>query len=310
MKTENDPEVAHMSLQPLFDEEIVSQHLLLAHHPGQANYIWDVRTQAGEYVVRSPRSRRPADEDFWQGTLRLFEVRVTDLQHLPRLNAWLNINSGFVVPRVVRQQWMAGRPFAIVEKLTGTPPTTFDQLSDSALATLGRNISALHQHVQPVFGPLAAQWDLKAGQPLDQFWHRLKACVDYLLSRYYANDDNARRWAAVTERRLKTIPAVHDAAPILLDMDPTQFLANAGEITGLVDTELFVTGPREMELVGLEYLLDRDGLKSFYRGYTQIAPFPRLEPYRLVMRFWLRLVSFQGGRNWDQWMGWPWRFPS
>ena len=38
-------------------------------------------------------------------------------------------------------------------------------------------------------------------------------------------------------------------------MDPTQFLSDGTTITGLVDSEAYAVAPRELDFIGLEYVL-------------------------------------------------------
>lgn len=283
----------------------MSQHLLPPTHPGQANYIWAVRTETADYIVRSPRSSAPRDEDFWQGALRVFDANVSDLNRIRPLNSWLTCHDGFRVPRVLDVKPCGRHWFAIMEALPGSPPDRFGALSPTALTEVGRTLARLHQQRGARFGPPPVLWDCKAGQPLDQFWPRLHAAAQYILRRYYAGDEEALAWFQQIQSLWSSLPPPPFSAPILLDLDPSQFLTQDGEISGLVDTELYAVGPPELELVELELLLDPPSAVHMAAGYTEIAPLPDLNAARPIFRYWLRLTSFQGPVDWNDWMGRP-----
>ena len=88
-------------------------------------------------------------------------------------------------------------------------------------------------------------------------------------------------------------------------MDPTQFLAEGGRLTAIIDTEAYAAGPREWDLLALEYVLDRRGAATFARAYAAVAPLPRLAAVRLPYRFLARLLGIQGAVDVDAWMAWP-----
>lgn len=304
MQTIHDPHVTSLDLSPLFASPIRVQTLLAPHHPGQANYIWEIHTDEGAYIVRSPRLSSPPDEDFWQGALRLFEIHTLNPGQTARINHWLAAHSHWRVPNTLGQYHWSNRDWLVVEKIPGHPLKDFQELSRDSLVDLGRTVSHLHHYHQPKFGPARSLWDTKAGQPLDQFSARLKATMQHLVLRYYSDDAEAAPYVAQILGHGATWPPIGAACPIMLDWDPTQFVADRHRLTGLVDTELYVVGPPQLELCALEYLFDHASAQAFMDGYRQIGPFPDLTPYRLLFRVFLRLISFQGPVSWRQWMDW------
>ncbi|PSR20213.1 MAG: aminoglycoside phosphotransferase [Sulfobacillus acidophilus] len=305
MQTIHDAGVTSLDLSPLFAQPIRRQTLYAPYHPGQANYIWEIQTDDAAYIVRSPRLVLPPDEDFWQGALRVFESHTLSPMRTVSINQWLEVHSTWRIPRTYRVTHWASRDFLIVERLPGDPLQKFSQLSYDSLVQWGRTVALLHQCRRMVFGPPQALWDVRAGQPIDQFSTRLLATMRYLTSRYYSEDPIAQRWAARAVNAGFVMPTIPYACPMMLDWDPSQMLAINHQLTGLVDTELYVVGPPQLELCSLEYLLDRASARAFRRGYNQIAPFPDLHPYRLLFRLFLRLMSFRGPVPWNQWFDWP-----
>ena len=77
-------------------------------------------------------------------------------------------------------------------------------------------------------------------------------------------------------------------------MDPTQFLSDGTTITGLVDSEAYAVAPRELDFIGLEYVLTEKEAHAFKSGYETIMSIPHLEEYRQPYRYLYRLLSVQG----------------
>jgi hypothetical protein len=89
---------------------------------------------------------------------------------------------------------------------------------------------------------------------------------------------------------------------IMIDMDPTQFLSDGKAITGLVDTEAYVIAPRELDFIGLEYMLDYKAASHFKRGYRRVLELPDLSMVRKPYRYLYRLLSVQGDVNIKEWL--------
>ncbi len=309
MKTYRDPAFESLDLSPIVELPIVSQRLIPSHHPGQSNYIWEITTKNERLVVRSPRHRTPPDEDFSQGALRLFEATGKDLNRADAIHRDLHEHGAIPVPHVKAVKQYLGRPFLVVQWMPGTSLCSFNLLSDDQLQRLGKHTARLHQHRQSHFGRFGSIHQIRLGQPLDQFFVRLWSTIGFLLSRFYSSDPNAHRWVARIQTSVASTPALLATAPIMLDMDPSQFLVHNGTITALVDTEFYVWGPPELELTGLELLLDGSTAHAFRRGYEAIAALPPLESVRSIFRLVLRLLSFQGSVDWNTWMTLPAHWP-
>lgn len=92
---------------------------------------------------------------------------------------------------------------------------------------------------------------------------------------------------------------------VLVDIDPSQFLAVNGIITGLVDTEAYVIAPRELDFIALEYVLNRRSAKLISEGYEAILSIPDLKTVRTVYRYLYRLIEIQGDYDIDDWLSRP-----
>lgn len=306
MRTVHTPWLENVTLDFLFPGTFRRQRLLPPLHPGQASYVWEVTTTSAQTViVRTTRFGVLPDEDFWQGAWRLFGADTRRLERLAAINARLRRTWTVPVPRVLRYRRYRDRLFAVVERLPGTVLGDFGRLSDREWFRIGQGLARTHQSALSRFGPPTVWTGRSSGWSLDGFWNRLGQTADFLKARYYPEDRALDAyWTDIRAhfQRLSPPPA---AVPIMLDWDPTQFLVEGDRLTGLIDTELYVTGPAELELVGVEYFLTDRAVEPFRAGYTAIRPLPVLAPYRPVFRLLLRLMSFQGPVPWKEWMARP-----
>lgn len=98
---------------------------------------------------------------------------------------------------------------------------------------------------------------------------------------------------------------MQDFAPIMLDLDPTQFITDGTDLTGLVDLEVYAYGPPAFELCMLEYLLDAAQAADFRIGYERVRPLPDLQDVRPLYRYLGLLLAVQGRVPYEQWMNIP-----
>ncbi|KPV42148.1 phosphotransferase [Alicyclobacillus ferrooxydans] len=295
-----------MNLQPLFPTPIVSVTQFPDTHPGQASFVWLVETESERAIVRTTRmSKEPADE-FWHGCLSLFGIDPTDVFALEAVNESLRQTSLIPVPKVLRTDSLNGVPFAIVEVLPGQTVQSFSALPVSASYQLGKSIASIHQLQRVTCGNFRGT----VRYPASEFHTKVAGVMPLLTARYHAEDTEITEALGGFVTAARTIPSPPTAVPVLLDLDPTQFIAADGALTGLVDTEVYAYGPAELDLIALEYLLDSPRAKAFQEGYKAVLPFPNLSAVRGLYRFLNRILSVQGPIPLQQWMNHPIRFNS
>ncbi len=298
MRTLDDPEISGQDLSPLFGAQYVNQQLMPTTHPGQASWVWRVKTQDGSYIVRTSRYTEPPDEDFWQGAWRLFKHNPATLQGMVWADRALGPRSPIRLPKIWRQELYHGRPYLIVEDMPGVPLHSFNQLSEDGLTEFGAALATIH----------GGDHEAPTTQPAIPFHITAAPVMQYLLHRFYHQDPTCQQLWKTLAPRIADLPTEDFWSPILLDMDPSQFLTDGRQLTAIVDTELYVMAPRHLELIGLEYLMGADVAARFRKGYESIRPLPDLTPWRHTYRFLLRLLSFQGPVDWGLWMNHPNRF--
>jgi aminoglycoside phosphotransferase (APT) family kinase protein len=309
MQTHTDSRILLLDLSAVLGQSVTAQEYIWPQHPGQANYVFRVAVADETWAVKSPRVQSIPDEDFWQGALRLFEADVRQVDRILAINRVLAQRSPLEIPPIRHLIPYGERVFRAEDWMSGQPLTHFDHLNPQGLRLLGRHFASVHQARYDVFGSPLAFHASTAGQPLDQFFTRVAAASHYLLSRYYSDDEAAHQWQHKVLAELKPGLRPLSACPIMLDLDPTQFLCENGRITALVDSELYVLGPPEWELVGLECLLSPASACLVRAGYEEVATLPPLAPVRDLYRLMLRLMSFQGPVEWGAWMAKPRHWP-
>ncbi len=288
-----------MNLQPLFDEPILEQLYLDPGYSGHANDVWLVRTSHEQVVVRAFRG--VLEGPFWEGCRYLFGIDPSRLFNLEPLNALLARCSPIPVPRVLRKGVVDGRQCVVVEYMPGRVLDNFRSQPDCSLEQLGRAMAQIHAHRFEWWGSPVG--DLRL--PLSEFHLRLIATLCMLISTTYAGDEKIVAALEPMCAAASVLPTPAAGALVMVDLDPTQFLTDGERITALVDTEAYVIAPRELDFVGLEYILDRRTAAAFVCGYQSVLPLPDLAPVRPVYRYLYRLLEVQGDHDLDEWMAWP-----
>ena len=72
---------------------------------------------------------------------------------------------------------------------------------------------------------------------------------------FYSDDESIQNAFPTFESQLSSLSVPKESTLVLIDMDPTQFLSDGTTITGLIDTEAYAVAPRELDFIGLEYVL-------------------------------------------------------
>jgi hypothetical protein len=291
-----------MNLQPLFADPILEQVYLDPGYSGHASDVWRVRTTSEAVVVRAFRW---ADYDqkgpFWGGLGSFFGIDPARIFDLEPLNDLLCRVSPVPAPRVLRKATLESRDCIVVELMPGAPPATLLGAPKPLLEQLGRMLATIHAHHFAWYGHPAGQ----TRHDLVSFPGRLAATMRDLVERFYPDDAKIRASLDRMISGVLTLPVPNSCSLIMIDIDPSQYLADGGRLTAIVDTEAFVVGPPAMELLALEYVLDPTGAEAVARGYRSLSPLPPLAAVRPVYRYFLRLIEVQGDDDLDEWMSWP-----
>ena len=293
----------YIDLQRLFDEPILEQTYLDPGYSGHASDVWLVRTASGSAVARAFRWDEPGGP-FWGGCNHLFGIDPSRVFDLEPLNAQLAEISPIPAPRVLRKGVLGSREWVVVEHMPGRVLETLRGQPAQMLEQLGYALARVHSRRFSDYGSPSG----RVRYPLDGFFARLAETLRMLVSRFFPDDERITGVLEPICRTALALPAPASAALVMVDLDVCQFLSDGQRITAVVDTEGYVVGPRELDLIALEYLLDQAGAAAFARGYCTVMPLPDLRPVRAIYRYLYLLLEVQGQANFDEWMRWPYLF--
>ena len=202
------------------------------------------------------------------------------------------------IPKVLNKRKILSKEYIVVEKLSGVVVNSFVGQPSSVLQSLGEGLAKIHSHKEHYIGNPSGSVKIK----LEQFHPFLIKAMREIISKFYSEQEQIKEKYVEVVHLLSHLPPPEVSTFVLIDLDPTQFLSNDKEITGLVDTEAYVVGPREFDFIGLEYILDEKSARDFKIGYEKIMPIPDLTKYRLPYRYFYRLLSVQGKVDIDEWL--------
>ncbi|EKF36769.1 phosphotransferase [Bacillus xiamenensis] len=296
------------TLEALFHQPIVSVKTLGEQYAGRANDVWLVSLQdQTEYVIKSPKMAREESE-FVFGINMIYGVDAHTVQeHIDQINQKLSHTNSFHIPEVVRKVKKAGRYFYIMEKVEGTPLTSFEGRSSNFYQDYGRKLARLHSDRIHSFGAVYGA----EKRHLREFHALLKKAVSKLISCYYADQTELQCYAEIVQQKLGKLRPPDSASLILIDLDPSQYIEKNDQVTSLVDTEYVVYGPAAFDFIALEYLLTKEAAQDVQAGYEEICPLPRqLHEVRECYRFVSLLLDIHGSWDMKKWMNHPVRFTS
>jgi hypothetical protein len=238
---------------------------------------------------------------FWQGLQPLFAFDfIGSLSHYDTVYEHVQAMTPLKVPRLIAagaggKSGQSG--FLLTEYISGKTIES-NCIDNGHIKQLAHHLAALHQHSQTSFGPLFAP------QSSADLWGDALAETLTVLARTQAIN------SVVLNRLLEQAAEIQIETfhPIMPDLRWDQFLVTDTGALCLIDLDAMVWGPRALELVLLEYLLDESQLKQFKAVYTQSHSMPDLDAVREVYRLLLFLMNVLGESDLEVWMAHPTRF--
>lgn len=288
-------------LQQLFNSPILSVQAL---HPGYEDHASDVflvRTEDKEVIVRSSKMYEEPNNDFWWGCKNLFGIDPRNVHHLETVHTLLQEHTNLPIPTIIEKHILNDREFVVAEKLVGNTVQSFIGQPDSTLFSLGKGLAEIHKFKVDFIGNPSGTFQV----PLDGFYSHILNVSKELVHMFYSDDESIQNAFPTFESQLSSLSLPKESTLVLIDMDPTQFLSDGTAITGLVDTEAYAVAPRELDFIGLEYILTEKEAHAFKSGYETIMSIPHLEECRQPYRYLYRLLSVQGSVELKKWLNHP-----
>ncbi len=253
--------------------------------------LWSCETSAGEMVLKVCNHQSVEKSTFWLGMNTLFGMQFpSSLGSIEAIHQLLTEHGSFKVPPYIASQ---SSSYVLTGFLVGQDVTE-SHITGDLVKRLAQHLARLHQHSYTKWGSIQ-QPKLTA----EQWPHRLQQALLTLLDEQSIDipDDIIKQ--AMSQLALIKVDGF---VPIMADLRWDQLrILDTGDMA-VVDLDAFVIGPRELELVLLEYLLTAQQAATFKIAYQQHLSWPDLSNQRLSYRLLLFLMNVLGETDLDKWL--------
>lgn len=257
--------------------------------------LWQCQTVDGQMMLKVCNRNTVAASSFWQGMNSLFALSFPAcLADMAAIYQRVQHISPLIVPEYIASDFAEAASYILVRLIAGDDINT-DAVSDQIVQNLAHHISDCHRHQSAKWGTLLAP-QLSA----DQWSTRLQ----FTLKQLAATQSIPQNILQDALQQAATISQI-ECVPIMLDLRWDQFLHQHGTLSAIVDLDAFVTGPRALELVLLEYLLDKRQAVIFKQYYEKTHLMPDLTKVRTAYRVLLFLMNVLGDTDIKHWMNSP-----
>lgn len=282
--------------QPVFTSKI-SKVTYINPEGDNTNDVYLVDTNTGQFIIKVLKDLYSNSSVFWKGLNYLFNANhEATYRNIKTLSEFLNSLEVIKVPKIIKveasYQNPIQKPYLILEMMPGRPiphnseiSNEFAQSPDAAYQ-LGELLSKIHAHLYDYFGNISVK-----GESLSKFPEKFKETIKRLAStRKAVADQEVQQLLPYFLKQAEEMPVPKSAGLIMLDLWPSQFLANVNDFSALIDIESYVVGPIELELTLVELWLGRhDKFKEAYQDKG--AKWPDFEEQRELYRYFLYLLN-------------------
>jgi hypothetical protein len=256
--------------------------------------LWRCETSDGPMMLKICQQRMQDKSGCWQIIENLFgRYLPRDLANIDAIQSTIEQHGRIPLPELV--SWAGTSelfPAYILTRFVDGNMLEALHLNETIITQFATHIAQLHQLEYPYWGDLS--------QPQREAKRWSEALQQTLLDQAVISNIN-QDWLVQALAQLEQLePATF--TPIMLDNRWDQYLFESDRISALVDIDAFVAGPRELELVLLEYQLDNRQAALFCEIYNQYLPMPDLSKSRLSYRLLLFLMNALGETDIDKWM--------
>jgi Ser/Thr protein kinase RdoA (MazF antagonist) len=253
--------------------------------------LWRCHTIEGERILKVCNKQHIKKSLFWQGMNKLFNVGFPgNLPQIASTYQQIATISSLAVPKYITAQ--ANR-FVFATWLNGEPVDP-KNINDDMVLQLAEHLGKCHQHVKSSWGAFHSP-TLSAEQWSVSLYETLKDLAASCLNEVPKN---------VLNSALRQAEAIQSEqfVPIMPDLRWDQFIQDNDELSALVDLDAFVYGPRELELILLEHLLDTQQIMVFKKQYQVYREMPDLGVVRLPYQLLLFLMNVLGEQDLERWL--------
>ncbi len=253
--------------------------------------LWHCETVDGSMVLKCCNQRTIQNSSFWQGMNHLFGIDFPQsLASIDKTHHFLGDKGLLDVPEFIASE---GSTFVLARYIEGTD-VDVELVSDEMVILLARHVAMLHQNKRSRWGAFhqaeysAIQWSLRLQQTLNSLAKSHPATIPKDIIKQAL-------------QQLSTLN-IDSFVPIMLDLRWDQMLHQQGKLSAIVDMDAFVVGPKELELILLEYQLNKHQAEIFLDCYQQYTEWPDLSEQRYSYRLLLFLMNSLGETDVNKWM--------
>lgn len=259
--------------------------------------LWHCETIDGPMVLKLCNHETIKISSFWQGVNTLFAVDFPDsLNQMQHTHTFLSEHSCLNIPEYIASE---ASSYVLVRHIIGDD-VDGETVSDPMVRKLACHLAQLHRHQLPSWGAFH-----HAGFSAKQWSQRLQHTLMSLAELHPMSiPNNILEYALEQAKKLD----VTMFSPIMLDLRWDQMLHQQGQLSAIVDMDAFVFGPKELELVLLEYQLNKEQADCFKQAYQEMSNMPALAEQRYCYRLLLFLMNSLGETDITKWMNAPTRW--
>jgi hypothetical protein len=269
--------------------------MMAAKFEDSTHQLWQCQTIDGPMMLKVCNQQIVAASSFWQGMNSLFALSFPAcLADMAAIYKQVQYISPLIVPEYIASDFYESASYILVRLIEGDDINA-EAISDEMVQNLAHHISDCHRHQSATWGTLLTP------QLSEDQWSTRLQCTLRQLATTRAIPQNILQDALQQAGMIKEIECVS----IMIDLRWDQFLHQNGKLTAIVDLDAFVTGPRALELVLLEYLLDKRQAVIFKQYYEKTHLMPDLTKVRTAYRVLLFLMNVLGDTDIKHWMNSP-----
>lgn len=258
--------------------------------------LWHCDTVEGEMMLKVCRSKNVDSSTFWRGMCYLFDTQLPiQLGDYKMAYHAIAEQGALIIPDYIASgsaNIKSKQPAFILTKMLSGSMVASEKVDNKMVVTLAKHISQLHSAQYDFWGKV-----VQPGFALTEWSKRLQTTLNRLAKTQVIS-------STLLEQALEQAKYISPTYAVLImpDIRWDQFLQNDGVLTTLVDLDAFVYAPRELELVLLEIILDKNQAAIFIKQYQQMHTLPDLSKVRKVYRLLLFLMNVLGETNVDSWI--------
>ena len=253
--------------------------------------LWYCETVDGPMVLKCCNQQTIQDSSFWRGINHLFGIDFPrSLANIDKTHYFLNEEGLLDIPEFIASEASA---FVLARYVEGAD-VDLENVSDDMVIQLAEHIGQLHHHKHSHWGAFH-----QAEFPALQWPSALQESLTTLAKLHPVSIPKD-----IIKQALQQAPKlrIDSLVPIMLDLRWDQMLHQQGKLTAIVDMDAVVIGPKELELVLLEYQLNQHQAKLFAQAYQQHTKWPDLTEQRYSYRLLLFLMNSLGETDINKWM--------